>query len=183
MTATTVTGSRLPAPALYELLSGAWVARMVSLLAELDVADAISADTGSTVPEIAAATGTDADALHRVLRALAAKGVLGYDSGSERYSHTEISAPLRRDHPASVHGLALIAGAAWQWRAWSLLPAAVRTGGSPFAEAHGKPLWEYFAEDDPAAGFVFQQAMGDLSRRTDLPVAAAIDVGEARTVV
>jgi len=164
------------------LMPGMWVTRMIHAIAELGVADALPDDGSVAVEELATATGTDSDALHRVLRALAAHGV--YVSAEDRrYAHTELSRLLRRDHPYSLRNLALIGGAPWQWESWSGLTDSLRTGESAVGSMLGKDLWAHFAEDDPAAGAVFQRAMTDFAAMTDGPLADALDLSAARTVV
>jgi C-methyltransferase len=178
-----VSGRELAAfETMHRLLSGVWVARLIHAIAELGVADALPLDTPALVADIAAATGTDPDALHRVLRTAAAFGVFAADPDG-RYLHTELSRLLRGDEPNSIRNAALIACADWQWQAWARLTDGIRSGRSAFADAFGKDMWAYFAEDDPAAGAVFQQAMADLATMTDRALASAVDLADAETVI
>ena len=69
-----------PARALVGLLAGARLAQAISVAARLGLADLL--DAGPRTPaELAASTGTDADALHRMLRALAGAGIFEEEAG------------------------------------------------------------------------------------------------------
>src|SRR5262249_44487490 len=67
-----------PQAVLLEMWSGYVVSRALSVVAELAIADHL-ADGPKTDAELAAATGANEDALHRVLRMLAARGVFAAD--------------------------------------------------------------------------------------------------------
>ena len=62
------------AQALTQLLAGAWLAQAIAVIAKLGVADLLSAGP-RTPAELASATGSEATAMYRVLRALAGAGI------------------------------------------------------------------------------------------------------------
>jgi DNA-binding IclR family transcriptional regulator len=69
-----------PAQVLTQLLAGAWLAQAIAVMAKLGVADLLT--TGPRTPsELAAATGSEATAMYRVLRALAGAGIFAEDDG------------------------------------------------------------------------------------------------------
>ena len=63
-----------PQALLLEMWSGYVVSRALYVVAELGIADHL-ADRPKSAAELAAASGANEDALHRVLRMLAARGV------------------------------------------------------------------------------------------------------------
>ena len=71
------------------------------------VADALG-DTPQTAAELAAATGTDPGALHRMLRLLAAHGV--FECSEDRFAHTPASQLLRVGHPHSMRDFVAVYG-------------------------------------------------------------------------
>jgi DNA-binding IclR family transcriptional regulator len=75
----------------------------VRVAATLRIADHIMEGL-RTAPELAEATGTDADALERVLRHLVTAGVLRRDQ-SDRYVLTAQGQALRDDHPAGMRAV------------------------------------------------------------------------------
>jgi C-methyltransferase len=171
-----------PAALLHRLMSGIPVARMIHSITELGIADLLVEGTPVAVTDLATAAGADPDTLNRVLRTLAAFGVVAA-AGDQRYLPTDLSRLLRQDRPDSMRGAVLMACAEWQWQAWRGLTDSIRTGKSGFTKVFGKDVWTYFAEDDPGAGMVFQHAMADLAAMTDRPLAASIDLTGVRTVV
>jgi C-methyltransferase len=56
------------------MITGAWVAQAVYVAAQLGVADLLAAEGPGTAEDLAARVDADADALYRVLRALAGVG-------------------------------------------------------------------------------------------------------------
>jgi hypothetical protein len=62
-------------------------------------------DAGATAEHLAAATGTSAPALRRLLDHLVAVGVLDLDPGSGRYRPTDLGAQLAEDAPGGIKPL------------------------------------------------------------------------------
>ncbi len=102
---------------------------------------------------------------------------------AEHFANNDVSTYLRADVPGSLSPIGRLLGAEWQRRAWGDLHYSVRTGRPAVDHVLGLPLWQYFATVDPHAGLQFDEAMAALSAATDGPVAAAIDLSGARTVV
>src|SRR5215218_1159199 len=98
---------------------------LLIVVAELGIADAL--DRGPrTAAELAAALGLDADSLHRVLRGLAAHGVVRLDRRG-RFRLTRVGRGLRAGHAPSVRPWARYLGFAETRAAWAGLADAVRT--------------------------------------------------------
>lgn len=137
-----------------QLMTGGVVAQSVSVAAELGLADLL--DTGpQTTAQLAAATGVDAEKLHRLLRFLASLGVF-HLGGDGTWSVTPLGDVLRSDDPASMR-----AGARMLGRMSQVLPRLlenVRTGTCAYNLAFGKPIFEDLA-GKPEDAAVFDQAM------------------------
>jgi hypothetical protein len=171
----------LPPPlALLEILNGMWVARAVQVAAELGLADLL-ADGPRAVDALAEATGTHAPTLERLLRALCTVGVFA-PAGPGAYAQTARSACLATDHPASMRNAARMFGADWQWRAWTALPEAIRTGAPAFDAAHGLGLLDYLRGTDRAAGALFDAAMLDMSKFLNRAVVGAYPLAQGTAV-
>ena len=94
-----------PAMQLMQLITGMWVSRCVYLAAKLGLADLVA--TGPKSPaELAAATGTHAPSLYRLLRGLASVGVFAEDDAG-RFALTPMAELLRSDAPGSLRWSAL----------------------------------------------------------------------------
>jgi hypothetical protein len=170
-----------PPLALLEILNGMWVARAVQVAAELGLADLL-AEGPRTVDALAVATSTHASTLERLLRALSTVGIFA-PAGPGCYAQTPRSACLASGHPASMRNAARMFGADWQWRAWTALPDAIRSGGPAFNAAHGVGLLEYLRSSDAAAGELFDAAMLDMSTFLNRAVVAAYPLPPGAVVV
>ena len=99
---------------LLRLLAGCWISRAICIAAKLGIADLLQ-DGPRSSEEIAAATGTRAGALYRVLRALACVGVFE-EEGERRFRLTPLADRLRSGSPGSLRGLAVLLGEPEHWR-------------------------------------------------------------------
>jgi SAM-dependent methyltransferase len=172
-------GDRERATALRAMLGGFRLAQAVAVAAELRVADRLA---GGPVPseDLARAVGADADALYRLLRALAAEGIFT-ESPPGTFGLTPLAEPLRADHPQSVRPQARLVAQEFWWGAWGHLLEAVRTGGVAFERIHGAPLFAYLDAHPDAAG-IFDGAMSGTSP-WKAALAAAYDFAPVRLVV
>lgn len=168
-----------PSEALSRLADGYLATQLLAVAAELGIADAIG-DGERTAAELAAECGALADPLERVLRGLAAEGVLEERPG-RRFALTPVGALLAEDAPGSFRGAVLARGRLYQRAAAGLLDA-VRLGGTPFEAAHGVPFFTHLAAH-PEDGAVFQRSMTSRSRREAEAVVAACDLTGVRTLV
>ncbi|HTO26252.1 MAG TPA: methyltransferase [Gaiellaceae bacterium] len=140
-----------PRQRLYDLMNGALVTRALGLAADLGVARALAGGPRS-VEELAAASGANADALHRILRALASNGI--FEEVKPRvFANTDVSALLLE--PGASEFAHLFGGIFH--RAAGELDAS---GEATFPREHGEGFWEWLAAhpDDRAA---FDTAMVD----------------------
>jgi hypothetical protein len=171
----------LPAPAaLLETLTSQQVTtRAVTAAVELGIPDALAGGP-LTVPALAAATGTEPDALGRLLRLLVAAGLLRRKG--DRYALTRLGRALRSDAPGSAAGWARYLAADWHWDLWGRLEHSVRTGETAQVAHHGEPFFSWFASR-PEEASVFDAAMDSVTAITTPAVAAACDLRGCSTVV
>jgi hypothetical protein len=169
-----------PTVALYQKLTGAWVAQAISVVATLGVADALAGGPQG-VDALAAAANADAPSLYRVLRALASTGIFAEDEDG-RFRLTPQAEPLRSDAPGSVRPFAIMLGEEWNWRPWGELLHSVRTGQPAFEHAYGTGIFQYMA-NQPEAAALFDAALTGRSAQDNQAVVAAYDFSVFRTVV
>jgi hypothetical protein len=150
------------------LLSGYMPVQLAYVMARLELADVLDGSS-LTVDELSRATDTRPDLMRRLLRGLAGVGLVDLGTG-DRVSLTEMGALLGSDGAGSVRDIALHRGGE-SFAAWGELEHAVRTGKSAFAEAHGRPFFDYLRHN-PDAGAAFD---GTMARLSDRVVAEAID--------
>lgn len=146
-----------PAPfkTLQELATGYIVSRALHAVAELGVADALD-DRPRTAAELAAATKADPDALGRVLRLLAGRGVFTADG--DRFAHSPASRLLRADHPQSMRSFVRMFGLGINWRAFEAFEHSLRTGAPAAEKVLPEGYWARFAAH-PDEGRIFNAAM------------------------
>ncbi|MGN6574695.1 MAG: methyltransferase [Nocardioides sp.] len=145
-----------------DLVRGAWRSLAARAMASLRIADALA--TPATADEVAHRTGTDPATLDRLLRTLAAIGLLTYRHGT--YELTEAGARLRSDVPGSDWGALMHMAGSWTLSTWQALPDAVRSGERVFDRVHGEPFWDYL-RSHPEAGQLFDAAMARDARDRD----------------
>jgi hypothetical protein len=153
----------------------------VRVAATLRIADHIAGGR-HTAAELAEVVGADADALGRVLRHLAAVGVLCGDQ-SGRYRLTALGEALRDDHPAGMRAVLDLEGAIGRADLCLVqLLHTVRTGAPAFPVQFGRSFWDDL-QADPARSASFDAQMGaDIT--ADAPaIVSAYDWGSLGHVV
>lgn len=143
-----------PEARLWNLIRGALGTKALGTAADLGIADAL-AEGGRPVAELAEETGADADALHRILRALASDGVFAEDEAAGVFRNTEASELLRSDNPGRWHEFAHLWGGAC-YAAIGELDA--RSTDVAFVRALGVDFWSWLAAN-PDERVNFDRAM------------------------
>jgi SAM-dependent methyltransferase len=166
---------------LIQVMAGFWVARSVSAAATLKIADQIDPERPRAVEEIAAATGTHAPSLYRLLRGLAGAGIFAEDSPG-RFRHTPTSLLLRSEVPGTMRASfeSVLGGA--HYRAWGAIEQALHNGKTAFDQVHGEDVWAYFARN-PHEQRTFDRTMTDWSELFNPPIAKAYDFSTIGTLM
>ncbi len=163
-----------------ELATGAWTTQTLYVAAKLGVADQLSRGPGRA-RDVAKATNADPDAVYRLMRALASKGVLKHHR-DDRFSLTGVGKALRSDDPQSMRDMVLFIGHQARWNDWGHLLHSVQTG-QPASEAlRGMPYFDYL-ETDPELATVFNDAMTATSRITNEIALGAYDFTGSKVIV
>jgi hypothetical protein len=170
----------LPPPAqLLQLLTGMAATQMIATAAKLGLADRLKAGPQSAA-EVAEAASANPDATYRLMRGLAAIGVLE-EQAERRFALTPVGACLCVDHPASMSDFAQFIGSDWHWAIWSELTYSIQTGNTAFTKVHGSSPFEWLTAH-PAALKLFNDAMTSLARPYVPAVLDAYDFSAARRV-
>lgn len=162
------------------LVFGKCLTQAVSVAAHLGIADRLK-DGPRTAEALAPVCGANADALHRLMRALATVGVF-VEHPDRTFSLTPVGDCLRTDVPTSLASMAKFFGEGWHSAAWADLLTSVKTGESAFARVHGEPafLW---ADSHPKESAVFNEAMTSISTMSAHAVASTYDTSSATTII
>ncbi len=151
--------------------------RMLCAAARLGIADALG-DEVRSVGFLAENCQADADALYRLLRALASIGVTE-ETTPEHFRLTPFGKPLRRDVPQSVWA-AVIFWADLLADSWSLLTDCVRTG-KPASQVRDPKIPSRWSQD-AEADLIFRAVMGTAPAEDYAPIAEAWDFSRAKVV-
>jgi hypothetical protein len=161
---------------LNDLIRGYWTTQALYVAAELDIAGRLTSGR-KTAEELAVEAGADADALYRILRALASIGFFEEDE-QHRFGLTTMAEVLGTPGGsgyARLHGKELYA-------AWGNILGTVRTGEPAFIKTHGMPLFDYMTEF-PERGEIFSNAMFGHHGAETGPMVDAYDFSAFKRVV
>lgn len=146
----------------------------------LRIADFLK-DGPQSAETLAAATGSNPDALFRVLRALASLGVFA-ETGPREFGLTPLSEILRGDIPGSIRDGVLFLLSDMHWAVYRELGYSVRTGQPAFDHVFGQGLWEYVSEH-PDASLLVDRAMAAASGSLGPAIAEAYDFSRIQTIM
>ncbi|HEY1783888.1 MAG TPA: methyltransferase, partial [Pirellulales bacterium] len=137
------------------LITSYWRTQAIYVAAKLGLADHVAA--GLETPEkLAAATGTHAPSLYRLLRALASNGIFS-EQPDRSFKLTPMADCLRGDHGSSLRALATMLGEE-HYVCYGHLLDGIRTGEIVFDKIYGAPIFQYLAQH-PDKARTFDEAM------------------------
>ena len=166
--------------ALLEMATGAWTTQTLYVAAKLKVPDQLASGPARAA-DIAPRVGADPDALYRLMRALASKGVLRHRR-NDTFSLTRVGEALRSDVDGSMRDMVLFIGHQARWDDWGNLLHSVRTGEPAVLKLRGMPYWDYLETDQELAK-VFNDAMTATSGMTNEIALAAYDFSAFKLIV
>jgi SAM-dependent methyltransferase len=162
-----------------DVFGGAWIAQGIAVTAELGIADLLTAGPRN-LHELAAATNSRAEALYRLLRALASVGIFAEESDG-RFALTPLAELLRTDGSNSQRAWAMLMGAEFH-AAWGELLHSAQTREPGFQKRFRMPFFEYMLKH-PERHDVYDEAMTIVHGRETEPMLDAYDFKNCRTVV
>jgi hypothetical protein len=185
---TTQNNAAVPAPqelpteaVLGQIVMGAFTSQAVYVAAKLGIADLVK-ENPLSVAELAAATGTNAAALYRVLRALASLGVFT-ETAPKTFGLTPFAEPLLSNRAGSMRDMAIWIGEEPHWRVYGEMLHSVRTGETAFGRVHGEEVFPYLFQTNRALGDIFNRAMTSFSSSVAPAIAQAYETTGAETLV
>jgi hypothetical protein len=166
---------------LFEMLFGAWTAKILAEVVRLDVPDAL-AQGSMTAEDLVRRHGIRAHpgALHRALRACAALGIVTEDTAG-RFGPTRLSALLTRDAPGTLKRFVEYSGGLL-WKVWTGLPEGLATSEPQASAQLGMKFFDYLAAN-PAALEEFGATSKAHSAVANRGVLERYDFGDIRTLV
>ncbi len=165
---------------LLELGTGAWVTQTISVATKLGIPDEL-AHGALHSDEVARRVGTNPDATCRIMRALAAVGVLRRRRDG-RFALTSVGKKFRTGVPGTMRDLVLWIGHPKRWEDWGHLFYTVQTGQPATEMLRGMPTFQYL-ETDRELAEAFNNAMTSGSEFAIHSTLAAYDFGGYRTII
>src|SRR5205814_766734 len=177
-----IVGEHATAPhaQLIEMAISIWRARALYAAAALGLCDLLAEGPRST-EDLANKTGTHPPSLYRLLRALAACGLL-CEVQPKLFATTPLGAALRSDAPGAARSTILTLAGDWQWKAWDHLLHSLRTGEPGLKAAFGKSLFDFLASN-PEDGVRFDEAMIGMHGALGPALFQAYDFSHFSTIV
>jgi O-methyltransferase domain/Dimerisation domain len=169
-----------PAMHIFQLATGYVISTALQLAVQVGVADHLAAGP-RTAQQLAAATGTNEDALYRVLRALASVGVFD-EVEPRRFALTPAADILRKDAPRSIHDVVAFIADPLHMRVYADAIESLRTGKPAAEKTLGKPMFAWLAEH-PEYSSTFNRAMTNMSAAIVPAVLEAYDFGDIGLLV
>jgi len=167
-----------------ELIGGALRTQAVYVIASLGIADHLALGPRHA-SELAARARVDADALRRLLRYLATRGVV-VEREDGRFGLTAAGEYLQTAHPRSLRPSAVRAGEGF-WRTVAGLRSTIENGVTAHEEVHGASFFEEMMRAGREAAFAARMSsssagLGDAiaSHEAVARAATIVDVGGAR---
>lgn len=169
-----------PQQVLMSMLFGIPVAHAVGVAAELGIFSRVAVAERSA-EQIAAETGTLPDPTYRLMRGLAALGLL-VESQQRNFSLSELGRWLLPETPGSFDAFARMNNAPWSSSVFANLMHPLKTGESAFRKQHGEGLFSWLARH-PEREELFGHAMSTFSGMEVELVVVAYDFTTANRVV
>jgi hypothetical protein len=161
-----------PADQIMQLVMGHMVASALYSVTKLGIPDLLG-NGAKPIGELARASGSNEDALYRVLRALAGAGVFT-ESSPRTFELTAAGEYLRSDRDDSIRDMALWMGNKFHFQVFPELSHSIKTGETVAEKVFGVSCFDYFAKDKEVSE-VFNAAMTMFSKMLAPPVLEAYD--------
>lgn len=176
----TAKGGDITTERLMQMAGGFMMTAMLYTVTKLHIPDLLK-NGPRTTTDLAIQSGSNEDALYRVLRALASSGV--FDEVAPRtFALPTGSHALLSGESGSIRDMVLWMGNPFHFKVWSELPYSVATGKTAVDYIYGKPAFEAI-NDNPEIAYDFNTAMTCLSNQLAPAVLDAYDFSGINTLM
>jgi hypothetical protein len=166
---------------LLQIGSAFWHSRALYVAARLDIATMLG-DEELEADVIATRATSNADAIGRLLRMLAALGVFE-ETAPHVFRNNKVSAFLRTDNPRNVRAMILMHNADAMSLPWyEQLEQGIRQGVPPFRLSHGEELFDYL-DHHADLDSLFSEAMDSVEALTGDSFATDFDWGRFERII
>jgi hypothetical protein len=162
------------------LLTGHMAPHVIYTATRLGLPALLAGGTTGTA-ELATATGTHAQSLARLLRALASIGIVTEPAAGD-FRLTPMGTLLLPEAENSLNATVLLNFNEEAWRSWTALEHSIRTGEPSFEHIYETQAFPYFASQ-PGLMEIFNRAMAERTRQAAIAVVANYDFSRYNTIV
>jgi hypothetical protein len=165
---------RLSFPAnvvLYEQFTSFWVLSAIRVAAELNIAGILEKGPMS-IQQLATCTGSDPNALFRMMRALSSEKIFKQTKDGQ-FKNTRLSKVLTEKKGSLRYTLMQHLGTL-NWTVFNDLSYSIKTGQSAFSKVYGMKIYDYLSQH-PDESLLFDRSMTNLSEISIEPILSAID--------
>lgn len=166
---------------IYQIIYGYWQSQCAYVATSLGIPNLLQSGP-KTVETIAEETGTKAEKLYVVLRALAHLGVFVEKPGRV-FAPTELSELLMTDGSPSIGHFLMHITEPNMWDAWRELENSLKTGEVPFELAKGQNFYSSYMTENPKSKNLFNNAMSYLTAGAVEPLFEVYDFSCFKTVM
>ena len=165
---------------LSDLINGFQATQAIHVAVTLGVPDLLR-NGPRAIDDLASLTATHAGSLYRLLRALAAIGLL-HERELLQFSLTPLGEGLVAGGEGSRNAWSRFIATPPLWAAWGNLLHSVRTGETGFRHVHGQDVWAFRAAN-PKDAALFDLAMREASKGIAQQVLGAYDFAQFGHIV
>ena len=165
---------------LIQLATGFFFTAALQPIVRMNIPDLL-ADGPMPVSELAEKTGSNADALYRVMRSLSTSGAFAEMPGRV-FALTPMSELMRTGVPGSLREFVLWISNNFHFNVWSHMAHSIRTGQPAVERATGKVCFDAIF-GDPDVAYDFNMAMTNFSRLIAPAVLGAYDFSGIGTLM
>jgi len=164
---------------LNKMIWGFAATQIISVATRWRVVDQFG-DGERTPAELAAVLDAPEHTTRRLLRAMAAHGLLT-ETGPDSFAVAPMGALLRSDDPTSAYRFARMFTDPTMWRAWERLDDGIHTGRTMFDEVFGTDYFDHL-KTEPEISAIFNSAMSTMTERIAPLIATSTDFSRFGTV-
>lgn len=154
--------------------------RSIYIAAELGIADILK-DGPKSIDELAASTGTDSNALYRIMRVLTSIGIFK-ENKEKKFETNKMGTYLESDKEDTMVFFIKVAGVEWAYRTWGGLLECVKTGKDFYTNKYGESIFKWI-EKNPQVQKAFDDGMTSVSALTDVTVASAYNYSSFKSII
>jgi hypothetical protein len=151
---------------IYEKFSHFWILPSLRMAAELDIARLLE-EHPMTIGQLAEKTGTNPEALMRVMRALCGEKIFRKGKNGT-YKNTRLSRVLM-EGKGSIRHMIIQHLSTVNWSSFNEFPYTLHTGKSAFSKVYGTTIYDYLSEH-PMESALFDRSMTNLSEISVEPI-------------